>query len=240
MKDNAGLIKFCPITKEALANIEFPKKSGELGTLVCWAIEPFHNKPTVIGTLSKGRESDLMQQHRFELKKDSDMSIVSYTGNAIEGTLNELLVGINDALHSLNVSSISGRGDSTETIQNTKTIEVGEKILLKSFGDFEVFVKNVSSGEVSSLKIDEDGIFLTPANVFKVFGGSEPIPLGDALKTQLNTLQGKVDLIISAIKNGVPIAGDGGVGYQTSMKSILSGAQDADFSGINSEKCFID
>lgn len=42
------------------------------------------------------------------------------------------------------------------------------------------------------------------------------------LKTQLNKLTARIDALYDAINNGVPIAQDGGIGFQNSMKAILS------------------
>ena len=46
----------------------------------------------------------------------------------------------------------------------------------------------------------------------------------EELKSELNKMSARVDVLFNAIKNGVPLSGssDGGVGYQTTMKAILA------------------
>ncbi len=66
------------------------------------------------------------------------------------------------------------------------------------------------------------------------FGGLIKI---EELKQQLNTLTNRVDTIIKAIEQGVPVAGDGGIGYQTSMKLILATASvKENFDNIENKK----
>lgn len=54
-------------------------------------------------------------------------------------------------------------------------------------------------------------------------------------KQQLDKLSARVDLLYNAIKTGVPIPQDGGVGYQNTMKMILEAEQKEDFSELENE-----
>lgn len=70
-----------------------------------------------------------------------------------------------------------------------------------------------------------------------IFGGANGGLIKiEELKTQLDKTNSVVNKIIDAISNGTPIAQDGGVGYQASMKLILLGAKVGDFSKIENEK----
>lgn len=53
-------------------------------------------------------------------------------------------------------------------------------------------------------------------------GSNGGLTITPELVTNLDKLTARVDKIIDAISNGVPVAGDGGIAYQTTMKAILA------------------
>lgn len=92
------------------------------------------------------------------------------------------------------------------------------------------------SGEVSILS---DNLNVLKDSI-KVGEASEPIPLGDTLQAELNKLKTKLDTLVNAINASPVVPGDGGTSFKAGIISGMAGAPNADFSGINSEKSFID
>lgn len=82
----------------------------------------------------------------------------------------------------------------------------------------------------STVKVDND--------VWEFNGGAlGGLTKTQELKTQLDKVTARIDGIISAITNGVPIPQDGGVGYQTTMVELLDMLIDVeDFNSIENEK----
>ena len=241
LKDNTSMIKNCPVSVSAMRDVECPSDSGNLGSLVVFVSEMFHNKPTIIGVLTKGAESNLLAQTKFLLQKVFGNSTVSVVGDAEAGTVivSSQVIG-RDALVKISSNSIDGKGNVEVEAQDDIDFIAGEGIRFVSNGTYSVSVRDVDSGKESAVSITPEEVNIHPSTIFSLFDGSQPMVLGETLKDQLNRLQQKVDLIYSAIENGLTSAGDGGAAYKASMVGILSAKQDADFSSINSEKCLLD
>lgn len=92
----------------------------------------------------------------------------------------------------------------------------------------ELFVQKVNT-------IDE--VIVNCPNMVINGGENGGLTITPELKEQLNKMSARIDALYDAIKNGVPIAQDGGAGYQATMKAILATvAQSEDFSNIENDK----
>lgn len=67
--------------------------------------------------------------------------------------------------------------------------------------------------EETTISVDKDGVIFN--------GGAETTVNATELKKQLDIMSTRITTIENAIKNGVPVAQDGGIAYQTTMKTIL-------------------
>lgn len=258
IEDGGGVINDCYITKQALKDIEFPTKSisdklngnailtdSFLGSAVTFINEPYHDQPIIIGTTSKVDESGLLREGVFKLFKFKDGKFVSIQGDVQSGTISiDVSGGENDGSLNINVRNnnetaklnVNVRGDSSTFIKGNETKKVQGNVIDTIIGNKNQTIKGNKNSDVTG------DINQKPEGKFNIGDGGHPIAHGDTLKTQLNALQTKVDLIITAIENGIPAAGssDGGTAYQATMKVILQAAQDADFGEINSDKAFTD
>lgn len=67
--------------------------------------------------------------------------------------------------------------------------------------------------------------------------GSHTAVFGDTLKQELNKMSARIDGIIDALNNGVPVPQDGGAGLQTSIKGFLAAiVQKENFDQIENDK----
>lgn len=237
----AGVYTNCPIIKEALGNISFPSDTNTLGSLVVFASHPFHNKPVIIGTISKLAESQLLSEGGWKIGKVSGESSANITGNASEGVIN---INIDsETTANLNINVVGENGSKVKIqCQTEAEIYSDEKISIRTTGEVDITAINPSAeGEESKLSITPTEINIVPSERVNLFQGEEPLVLGNKLKSELEILQEqKVDIIISALENSPIVATDGGAAYKAGIVAALQVAQDADFSEINSEKSFTD
>lgn len=218
------------ILNHVMDEIVYPKDFKNLGSQVVFVSMPFSSKPVIIGTLPKQGESRFIGEGDFSIKRSVGDSVVEISGSAKDGSLNIVLNTNSKA--NLNVKCYGSESVINIETDGETQIKASKNITIQSFDDLNVETINIDSKKSSKINLKDGKITLN--------SGSESMLLGDATQEQLDILQKKVDLIINAIENGVPIPQDGGVGYQNSMKAILSARRDADFSGIKSENCSLD
>lgn len=77
----------CYILQEALQNIQFPEKSGEMGTPVIWVSMPFISQPVVIGTFPSTTKIPIRGEEEFSIRRTFEGGMVSIEGDAKDGTL---------------------------------------------------------------------------------------------------------------------------------------------------------
>lgn len=70
--------------------------------------------------------------------------------------------------------------------------------------------------------------------------GSEPIPLGNTLKEELEKFKARFDSFLDTFSNTVVVPSDGGATLQTAVRIALALKSEEDFGNINSEKSFVD
>ncbi len=231
--DDGSFMLDVPIALGVLKEIDFPDDFEMLGSQVIYVTFPVHNQPIVVDRILKDDETTDFIENEFKLQKHTDSGSVSITGTADKGNL------------FINVESqVSDGGKVYVDVTNPDNTA---EVIVNIKGDLQAEIKNIVMNVLEELNVTvvgdvnvstESDINLVPEGVVNLGTGDEPIPLGETLQGQLDALQTKVDLIINAIENGIPIAQDGGVGYQLSMTGILAAAVDADFSNMNSEKSF--
>ena len=218
------------ISNHVMDEIIYPPTFKDLGSQVIFVSMPYSSKPVIIGTMPKQGESRFIGEGDFNIKRSIGDSTIEISGAAKSGDLNIVL---NTNLKAnLNVKCY---GD--ESVINIETdgktqIKASKNVTVQAFNDVNIEAVNIDGEKLSKIYLKDGKIVLNE--------GVESMLLGDTTQQQLDVLQAKVDLIINAIENGVPIPQDGGVGYQNTMKTILSAKQDADFSGIKSENCTLD
>ena len=218
------------ILNHVMDELIYPPTFKDMGSQVVFVTMPFSSKPIIIGTIPKQGESRFIGEGDFNIKRSIGDSVIEISGSAKDGVLNIVLN--TNSKSNLNIRCYGE--DSVINIENDgKTqIKSSKNVTVQSFNDLNIETINIDGEKLSKIYLKDGKIILNE--------GAEPMLLGSITQQQLDILQSKVDLIINAIENGVPIPQDGGLGYQNSMKIILSTKQDADFSGIKSENCSLD
>ncbi len=239
-EDGLGVFKNCKVSKSILPYIEFPADDKSLGSLVVMVNDRFKNNPVVIGVLSKSSDTALLTEYVFELKKKYGNNSVSISGDAKEGVLNLNVTDLeNEAV--LNINVVGKTGSKVNITSQTETsVYSDEKVSIRSGKEVVLTVTDPETKEESFISMKDGEIILSPNSKTKVGGGAEPIPLGETLKNQLDLMNQNLELIYTAIQNGVTVNGDGGASFKATMLTILAAKQNVDLSSINSKKSFTD
>jgi hypothetical protein len=113
-------------------------------------------------------------------------------------------------------------------------LEPGENIIT-------VFPKKGSKVLCVVVENDETDCFVLTTNDIEeiIINGGENggLTITPTLVEQLAVMSARIDTLENAIKDGVPLAQDGGIAYQQTMVAILEANQDVeDFSKIENEK----
>lgn len=107
----------------------------------------------------------------------------------------------------------------------------------KKTESFIIMYSEIDKIEVWFDEENKKGYVISADGVVFDKGENSGIVIAPELVSQLAKLTNRVDTIINAIENGVPVPRDGGVGYQTSMKAILATiVETEDFSNIENER----
>lgn len=241
--EDGSFMTSVPVGMSVLQGIDFPDDVKQLGSQLVYVTEPTHNLPIIIDRILKDDESFDFDENQFKLQKYTDTGSVSISGMATDGNLlinaeggnsdgGNIFIDITNP-ENLGLLNMNIKGDiqaevenMTFTILSELTYNVTGAITMNSEVDITLYT-------IENIDIISDG-----DGVINLGTGDEPILLGDTTVTELDALQARVDLIINAISNGVPVPNDGGVAYQSTMVAILAADVAADFSGTKSEKSF--
>lgn len=264
MLEDGGMVDYVSISNHVLNYLEFPKTSEQLGSMLFWVNIPKKNIPVIVAVINKNDEIISIGEHQIIQSKDHKDGYIEISGNAKDGLLNITAKGKKSDKGVLNIS-VTNVDDTAELnllvrgTSNIKTIgdtnlEVTNKIKIRIFDpdvDDKETVWYYEKGKGFSYKdefdneieINSDGkINIKPSKQFNLFSGKEPLVKGDTLKSELDKLSARVDLLYKAIQTGVPAAGsaDGGTAFKSSMLGVLAAAVSESFNNINSDKSFTD
>lgn len=188
--------------KQVLQTIDFPAKTGVLGSQVAYIVIPKYKVPFVVANVNKLNEYNDIKENQFKINRKTDFGFVDITGDG-NGNLS-ISVSSNQAKKGkININLNNNNGDSqfNLNVRGTTTINASDKITVKS--DKEVNV-------ISPLIKHNDGtepmvLGQTLADILKEFirqtststnaGG----PLSNA--SQIAALEEQVDDILSKISN---------------------------------------
>jgi hypothetical protein len=271
MLDDGGSPIFdCLISKNVLQEIKFPDSSDELGSCVVFVKEVFYDKPIIVGVLSKGDESQLLEENMFKKKVSSDDASVVITGRGDTGDLfidvdsdvdsgGNIYINLrnSDSSAKFNVNcfgdmSLYSEGNlelkSTDTVNLKRTesnsdgeVTVAEVTLDGNGLVYEDNFNNKIEAKDSNINIYSDGeININSDDIISLFEGSEPLVKGDELLTQLTKAKTRIDDIIQIMIDAADSAASS-ASYAAYIKTEMDAISDEeDYSDINSEKSFTD
>ena len=178
INENAELINKVPVGKLAMSMIEFPKRYGQTGSPVACMNITKKNQLVVVDVYSfKNDISGVREENQFSISRRSDTATVQISGKANKGQL------------FINVDSDTDEGG--EVYLNVSNNSKTGKLKLNIQGDIIVD----SEGKVTINNTEEVNI---NSELIKHNTGSEPMVLGDRLKTLLEDFIQEVSISTTA------------------------------------------
>jgi len=254
--ENNEVLNNIKITQALEGHIVFPNGEGELGSAVVLANIAAHNQPIAVGILPKQDELDdhdedevvVGRKHRWgvnEIRQDAKngrTTIAITSRNSTGGRLDVLLRNPYDSAR-YNVE-----------VQGEITVDGAGRIFLRSGESVHFLIEDVETDTQTNIMyvagegfsyIDEFGntLSMTDGNV-AINGeaiaigedGLEPAVKGDELYNQLQANKARLDALIDAITNAVPVPSDGGSALKTAIVAAVSALPSEDYSNIRSSK----
>jgi hypothetical protein len=242
------MYKNCYIDSRVLQEIKFPEESRELGSRVVYVMDKFNAVPVIVALLERADERVVSGEESFAIHRSINGGDLYIKGNG-NGKIFLNLSSTKGAKMKINVSG----EDSVLEVNNegSTTLYTESDINLNSSGKVTQNFLNTSGEIDKTLKLDSSGLKYIDGNDNKFFidfengtinhnEGTEPIPLGNKLQTELNNLKEKLNTFLDTFVNTPAVPSDGGETIQTAVKIATALKEDADFDNINSEKSFID
>lgn len=237
----------CNVSEEAIQNIRFPQDYKTLGSHVIFVTERHNQTPYIIAVLDKINERVNLEENSFNFSRDIGKSRVNLIGKAN----GELLLNVDGDTSIININA-SGK-NSQININSEGEVVVSSKSSIKANSSKNIESKIINSrGEQeakltlssSGMKYEDknDNIFEIDKNSNKIknFNGSQPIPLGNTLKSQLEQNNLYLTQLQAAISSALVILDSLGVPVSTTFNTAMTGATKGNYSSINSQKTFTD
>lgn len=196
LENSGGMVKDCYISKSALRDIEFPDNSTNkaiTGSSVVYVSDDFHNKPLIVGVVSKEDSVELISENIFKLLKSYNKNTVNIEGDAKKGLLSiNVEDGEDEGTINITVKGKTG-GKVNIKCQTEVNIETDEKINLHTTGEINLNTYNSANGELlSKFNISGTDVILIPQNALKIGEATEPVAMADSLEDILSELIDKI------------------------------------------------
>jgi len=254
------IIKDVKIPRDKIQYLEFPLEAGEYGSLIHWCNIPVTNQVVATGIHARPGEFYPYKEGLYVEDVGTDSCSISVTRN-VKQFLRSVTIS-NDfdqdgGLHYTAKSSGENGALCRVRLLCNGNIDMyaDNEIIVKADKKLHIQIAH-KDDEKCTLTIDENGDFLYEdrhKNSIKLEKDkatieSKEINLGkdatewtvkgQTLKTELEKVKSRVDLIIKAIQTALVASGtpDSGAAFKANMISILGAAVSEDFSGILSDK----
>lgn len=274
---NGSVIHNCLVSEQVYQDLSIPETPDEVGTPVVLVKTRFNEKPVVIATVPSTNSSNVYKEGTYrKLFRNADgvflleaslndgsllvnvnglgvrklqVMVNGDEGSAIEMNTNgDLIESVNGNISVKSFKQISAEVIDVENEKSTTVTVTPDTTSVTSPTTVEVNVVDPESGDTSKVVIDKENITLDPSKRMQVKGGAEPIPLGDTLKSILETINSNIDTLkeawstgsnaVTPASNGSPTGG-GGSAF-TAAVSAVSSVKAPDLSKLNSEISFTD
>lgn len=148
------------------------------------------------------------------------------------------IAGTPVVIHEGSVTSVSGStcevavgGVVLSDVRLCSVAAEDDMLITPQVGSY-VTVIDLSAGKLRDLAVIKFG----KIDSVQLFGGTHPVCYADTLKTELGKMSNRIDTIINALKNSIPVAQDGGAAYKAEICNALQGLSSEDFSDIEDTK----
>ena len=177
--------------------IEFPDNFEEMGSMVAWRKEPFHNQPIIVDVYKNLDEVSDQEEGEFDFFKETEDASVNIAGRAKDGSI---YIDVDSSLEeggTLNISVLNGN-DSANINVFTKgqiNLESVGKINAKVTDEWNVEVSEPDSEDKTTIQaIKSETNIQSPKIVHNK--GNEAMVKGDTLKNDI--LDELIDLLLQA------------------------------------------
>lgn len=156
--DLAGnVIHDCYISKEVLANIEFPLEVGEKGMPVVWVSQTMQTVPMIIGSLTGYNNVTLRSDAEIHFSKVWEKGEVSIRGDAKDGSLTILVRG--QEFSRIKIAAL-GSEDSVLDVFSNGNIDVtaNKDINIKGFENVHAHVLDAALGNLSGFSVNKESL----------------------------------------------------------------------------------
>lgn len=262
--DGGGsVINNCYISRSTLQEIIFPDEINQLGSCVAFICLKHHNLPIIVAVVSKPDETQLLEEKAFKKSVATKEANVSIEGKGKSG---ELFINVESnsenegsiyiTLKSKNNTSkfelkcfgeVNIYSEGKTTLKALKNVNL-QKIRIEDQEEIissEVILSDdgfeIRDSFNNTINSDSDGaINVFPSLRCNLFEGSEPLPKGDTLKTELEKMKNRIDIIINTL-DGATAASATASAYALFVKAGLAAITEVeDFDDMNSDKSFTD
>jgi len=262
--DGGGsVINNCYISRSTLQDIIFPDEVNQLGSCVAFICLKHHNLPIIVSRISKPDETQLIEENSFKKLVSTKGANVAIEG---KGKTGELFINVESNSEdegSIYVTLKSKGNTSKFELKCFGEINIYSegKTSLKALKDVN-FQKiriegkeEITSAEIilsdegfemrdsynNVIRSTEEGIInIFPSSRCNLFEGTEPIPKGDTLKTELEKMKDRISTIIDTLSGATAASGSSST-YATFVKVGLETITETeDFTDMNSDKSFTD
>lgn len=246
--ERGSLVKNCYIDSSVLQRIKFPKTCNQLGSQVVFVMEKYKKTPIVIGCFTRNQERVISDEESINIQRSYNGGLLSIVGKG-DGTIFVNLEGVDSAKMIVHLtgdnSELNVNSDGTITLnaKDQVTVNSSTQIIKNYLNDQGLVEKSLILDDIGlTYKDDHGNKFFIDYNNNKIFhnNGSQPIPLGSELKTQVERLNEKFNKFLEVFIDTPATSGDGGKTIQTAVQMATSLLKDADFDSINSAKSFVE
>ena len=216
-----GAIHRVRCDKWILQQVDFPASSKDQGSLVGYCVDPKKKSPYIVSCYDKINEYHDLDENQFKLQKSTDDGSVTVLGDGN----GRLLINVsankaNKGRIDINLTNLDDTTQLNVNLKGSATIYASGKVFTQT--NDEILLEATDNEDTSSISITKDRI--------NHDGGSEPMALGNTLKTLIEEIIDEADTLATESSkivvptgvgpSGVPINATKFVQISTNLKSI--------------------
>ena len=155
-----------PITVDVLSSIEFPERSGDLGSTIVWVREDFQNRPVVIGVIKDAGKPSQLSSSQQQIIQEYGNQLAQIFLDAKKSLLNISAVGNNANPAVVNVRA-TGSSEDKVNIESGGSLNHNSR--KETHAITEEYSVSITNGlkEIYQLTINDKGL-----NIFDQWGNS--------------------------------------------------------------------
>ena len=213
--DGGGVAHNVPIDKTLLDVVEFPDNFGEAGdSVLCW-LNPYNGKPMVINIFNKEDRATILEEYEQRILKSfgNNLAEIDLKGKTGEIYLNVDSSSSEGGIISININNVDRNGKLKIKVNGESEIYTSKKAKISSNTELEMIVRDLVSGDESSLNITGE------KHVFNGAALNSFISDINKLVERYNLIEEDINSLKSIFNNWQPAAQDGGAALKVSAST---------------------